>query len=150
MADYCSATDVQNRHTANGYKFVADRDGDGTVSAPEQASYVATAISWAGSTIDGMISGRYELATARASGNEWLNHRCVDLAAYRSATHGGRKAPKSYRDDYEAAMDMLKSVRDDGTPVPGLEVPVAPGSAGGSPAVPQFMNVNYGGRRWPY
>lgn len=143
MAEYCAETDVEYRHAANGYKFVADRDGNGTVSDTEKANYITTAIAWSGAIIDGMIGGRYDTGTARVSENQWLKDRCVDLAAYRSATHGGRKAPRSYREDYESAMEMLRAVRDDGQPVPNLTLPVAPNGPFSGSGLPRFCNIKY-------
>ncbi len=143
MDDYCSASDIESRHTANGYKFVADRDRSGSVSASEQSSYITTAIDWAGGVIDGMIGGRYETLAARSSANQWLKDRCVDLAAYRSATHGGRKCPQSYKDDYANAMDMLRAVRDDGQPVPGLTLPSSVNGPFSGVGIPRFVNVKY-------
>lgn len=139
MADYCSATDVQNRLTANGYKFAADRDGSGSVSASEQSSYIQTAIDYAGGIIDGMIVKFIEPSNARSQGVQWLKDRAVDIASYRAATHGGRKAPKTLRDDYDSAFDMLRSIRDDGQKIPGLTVPM-PANGGEWASIPVFIN----------
>lgn len=120
MAEYCTAADLQKRLTAAGYGNVADRDQDGDVSADEVSNSVTSSIVWAGSLIDAHISERYDVASARASGNPFLRDRCLDLAACRLATQGGRDAPSSFQHDQDLTLALLERIRDAGDAVPGL------------------------------
>lgn len=122
MAEYCSATDVQNRVTETGYGHIADEDSDGTVESPEIAANVTPAIRWAGGIIDSYIQGRVNLDSARASGNAWLCDRAIDLAAYRFVTTGGREGPESFTTDKDETLQLLERVRDDGDGIPGLTI----------------------------
>ncbi len=123
MPEYCTATDVQNRLTANGYLNLGDRDGDGVVNADEVTAYITSAIEWAGSEIDYALINHhppYELATARSSGNVFLRSRAVDFAAWQVATNGGRDVPDSFQAAYDRAVEMLDGIRERGEEVPGL------------------------------
>ena len=123
MPEYCSAADVQNRLTANGYLNLGDRDGDGGVAPDEVTAYVTSAIEWAGSVIDFALINHqppYSLAAARASGNVFLRARAVDCAAWQVATHGGRDVPDSFQSAYQQTLDMLDGIRERGDEVPGL------------------------------
>lgn len=123
MSEYCSATDIQNRLTANGYLNLGDRDDDGTVDASELAAYITSGIEWAGSEIDYALINHqppYDLAAARASGNVFLRSRAIDLAAWQVATNGGRDVPDSFQSAYDRAVAMLDKIREDGEEVPGL------------------------------
>lgn len=123
MAEYCSASDVQNRLTSAGYINVADRDNDGTVEADEIAAYVTSAIEWAGSEIDYALINHqpaYSLTVARASGNVFLRSRAIDLAAWQVCTNGGRDVPDSFQAAYDRAIEMLDGIRERGEEVPGL------------------------------
>lgn len=118
--EYCTASDVQNRLTAVGYKFVADRDRSGTVSSDELASYITTAIEWAGVQIDRYIMEFVQPDVARGSSNPYLKYLAVDLAAYRACGIGGRGIPDSITEAHDAAMDKLREIEDDNGKIPAF------------------------------
>lgn len=123
MAEYCSATDVQNRLTANGYLNLADRDDDGVVDPAELAANITAAIEWAGSEIDYALINHqppYNLDSARASGNLFLRSRAIDFAVWQIATNGGRDVPDAFQSAYDRAVEMLDGIREQGDEVPGL------------------------------
>ena len=120
MSEYCTPSDLQNRLTSVGYDNVVDRDQDGDITSEEVASSVTSSISWAGGLIDACLCERFNTASARTSGNSFLRDRCIDLAACRLATQGGRDAPAAFLQDQQRALAMLERIRDAGDPVPGL------------------------------
>lgn len=122
MAEYISETDVRNRLTQAGYEYVADRDNDDDVSAAEIASFITTAIQWAGQLIDGAIMGFVQPSYARGAGNQWLKDRCLDLAVCRSIENGGRAVPKAMRRASQLAMVLLYGgeVEDSGVQISGV------------------------------
>lgn len=137
MTEYCESTDVQNRLTAIGYKFVADRDQDGTVSSAELASYITSAIDWAGSVLDDALADQIEPADARSQGSTILKHLCVDLACYRATGHGGRKPPESIEDAYDDAMERVDRISE-GRKVADLTYPRTRG--GHESRMPRALN----------
>lgn len=120
MPEYCSPTDLQNRLTAEGYDNVVDRNQDGDISGAEVANSVTSSIAWAGGLIDAYLCDRFDIASARSSGNTFLRDRCIDLAACRLATQGGRDAPTAFLQDQQRTLEILRRIRDAGDPVPGL------------------------------
>lgn len=123
MPEYCTAEDVRNRLTANGYLNVGDLDGDGTVESDEIAASITSAIEWAGAEIDYALINHqppYSLAVARASNNIFLRSRAIDCAAWQVTTNGGRDVPNSFQSAYERAVEMLEGIRERGNEVPGL------------------------------
>lgn len=140
MSDYCTSTDVRDRLTAAGFRFSVDRDRDDEESASEVASYVTTAIVYAGNIIDAALTPTIPPADARAQSNAWLKDRAIDIAVYRVATHGGRKCPQHLRSDYERTIDWITKIEDGDLSVPGLTYPQA--INGDRPAVPGPRAVN--------
>lgn len=118
MTEYCSSGDVQKRLTTAGYKFCADGDYDGSVSTGETEDTIAPAIRYAGNLVDAcVLKAGCEIPEARGAANEWLRDRAIDIAAYRVSTTGGRGIIQILKDDYDAAIALLKST----TKIPGLE-----------------------------
>lgn len=113
MPEYCTISDVENRLTRAGYKFSADRDGDGAVGASEKEA-ITEAIEQAGTVIDEHITATRLITAdyARSQAYPVLKHLAVDLAAYRIAGNGGRKVPQSLQDAFEDAMERLGLYRD--------------------------------------
>lgn len=120
MAEYCADTDVQNRLTEVGYKFVADRDRNGSVSDAEKASYITTAIEWAGVQIDRYVMRFVHVDVARGSANPFLKYLAVDLAAFRACGHGGRAVPESLQNSHDEAMEKLREIQDDNGKIPSF------------------------------
>ena len=119
MPEYCTASDMQQRLTAAGYEFAADRDFDQQVTDQEVTDNVTPAIEHAGTLIDAALYGQTTTADARAAGNNWLKHRAVDIAVVRALENGGREVPPDLRTAHDAAIAMLDDVKD-GALVPGL------------------------------
>lgn len=123
MAEYITATDVQNRLTVHGYEYAADRDQSGSgVTADEVAAYITPAIQWAGQLVDGAIVAFTQASHARAAGNQWLKDRCLDLATCRALENGGRNVPKAMRRAAHLAMVLLYGgeVEDSGVQIAGV------------------------------
>lgn len=119
MAYYISsASNLRQWITTAGYTFVGDEDRDGTVESGEETLLIDTALSYASDLIDGYICSQINPTVARASGNSWLTHRCVDIAVWRMAGQGGRDIPVSIQLAYENTIKLLEGVRD-GNQIPG-------------------------------
>ncbi len=140
MAEYLNITDLTNRLTDAGIKFVADRDRNGTVSTEESAAYLTSAIQYAGNIVDGYLSDQLTPAMARGQGNAWLRDRAVDLAAWRAAGHGGRPVPKSLIEAKELALSELQGVKDGDGRIPGFDYP-APVNARWGSKTPKMANL---------
>lgn len=118
MAEYCETADVKKRATANGWRYIADRDHDGQISTLEQGE-IDAAIQWAGDDIDAALYPRIETDDARGQGVRYLKNIAVDLAVWRLFTNGGDDAPAAIETAYEDAKDKLKRIKG-GESVPGL------------------------------
>lgn len=140
MSEYITSTDVQNRLTVNGYRFAADRDEDGTVSAAEEAAYVTTAIQYAGELIDGALSKFMDPDVARAAGNRWLKDRCIDIAAVMALENGGREVPDVMQRRHDFSLEQLEQVRDGFIKVPRLTYSRPYDSEARTTAKPQVRN----------
>ena len=138
MPEYCTTAELSARLTAAGAEYVADRDHDGEVSDDETATSLAVPIAYAGQLIDAALVRFVELSTARNSGNEWLRDRCLDIAAARAVSAGGRDVPDQMEDDRQFALTELDAVTN-GKRVPGLIYP-EPGLDRRSTRVPRAAN----------
>jgi hypothetical protein len=141
MPEYLEPSDVINRLTEAGVQFVADRNHDGTVSADETASYITTAIVYAGNLIDGALTELLSPALARGAGNAWLKDRGIDIAAFRAAGQGGDGVPPRLVADFEFTMRELDRIRG-GDRIPGLVYPTPPQGHGLSTRVPRAVNLD--------
>ena len=141
MPEYLSTTDVQNRLTAAGVQFVADRDGDGVVSPAEVEAYLVSAIEYAGNLVDAALTQFVEPALARAAGNGWLRDRALDIAACRAAGQGGDSVPARMQADFDFALQELERIRN-GARVPGLVYPTPPRGNGRTTRVPRAINLD--------
>lgn len=139
MADYCSIQNIKDRLTEAGYKYVGARNGNGTVTTAEQLSYIQSGISYAGNLIDEAVHAFIIPASARGSGNQWLQDRAVDIAIWYATSIGGRKPPETFVDAYKDALERLEKVKG-GDRVPGLIYPPPPFSRGRSARFPRVVN----------
>lgn len=129
MAEYITATQVQNRLTPHGYTWVADRDRSGTgVTSDEEAAYVTPAIQYAGAIVDAHINGRVDTTEARAAANQWLMDRCLDLAIAYALEYGGREIPDSVIARQEQTLKWLREVQSGAMIIPGIEYSNTSGS----------------------
>lgn len=141
MPEYITASDVQNRLTPTGYEFVADRDLSGTgVTSDEVDKYVTPAIKYAGAIVDSAVTHFVDTSDARNAANQWLKDRCLDLAVYHAAQHGGGDVPQSIKDAREFSLDLLKKVGAGEMRVPDL-VYDEPPDTGKSVRGPRTHNV---------
>lgn len=146
MAEYITATDLQNRLTQVGYEFVADRDVSGTgVGVAEEAAYVDPAIQYAGALVDQFISGRTEPTRARAAGNQWLKDRCLDIAAKRVMETGGRNVPESVVEAAQFSLELLTQHQSGIVQIPNYQYEYPAEGPGLSPHGPRVFNPR--GRR---
>jgi hypothetical protein len=131
MAEYISASDLQSRLTPQGIVWVADRDGSGTgVSSEEETLYVLPAIQYAGAVVDQHIQSRTNIDTARASGNQWLQDRCLDLAEAVALQTGGREIPAATLRREEMSLDWLRQHAAGQIDIPGYTYDTPAGSGG--------------------
>lgn len=119
MTEYVSSNDVKKRATRNGWRHIADRDRDGTLSTTE-TDEVSAAIAWAGRLIDELLPQSVEPSVARASSNGWLMDRAIDLSVYRLFSNGGDDVPASILRAYEDALEAMDRVRGGQSSIPGL------------------------------
>lgn len=143
MAEYLTATDLTNRLTDAGIKWVADRNRNGTVSSEETAAYVTTSIAYAGNVVDGYLVHQVDVSVARGQGNAWLRDRAVDIAAWRAAGHGGREVPESLVEAKDLALSELQRVKD-GDRIPGFDYPTP--ISGPQIRAPRVVNIMGGCR----
>lgn len=128
--EYISTTQMQSRLTPHGIVWVADHDASGTgVTPDEEEAYVVPAIQFAGAIVDSYIQGRVNPIEARASQNQWLMDRCLDLAVCRALEIGGRNAPESIVRREEQTLDWLKEVQNGSMTIPGYTYPAAVGGS---------------------
>ncbi|MEM7812567.1 MAG: phage protein Gp36 family protein [Planctomycetota bacterium] len=125
MTTYAARADIVERLTDRGIRWAADLDQGGSVSESENVATVDSQLAYASDLIDGYIAKLVDTAAIRAAGNDWLKGRCVDIAAWRVATTGGRTAPDVLRSDYDAAIALLEDVRDGQIVIPGYEPDIA-------------------------
>jgi hypothetical protein len=134
VTEYTTQAAVKKRATANGWRYLADRNRDGVVDATESAA-VDQAVEWAGRRIDYALTPNIEPSDARSQNNAHLNDIAVDLATHRLFTNGGDDAPQSIIDAFDAAEEQIRRIKG-GEAVPGLVI------------VPPY-NAPLGGRRVP-
>lgn len=137
--EYCMPVDVEHRLTANGYKFVADRNRDRQAGAGEVDAYILSGIQYAGQLIDEALHAFVAPASARASGNIWLRDRAVDITVWYATSHGGRKPPEPFVNACEDAKQRLAAVKA-GDRIPNLVYPPPPFSHGRSARFPRIVN----------
>jgi hypothetical protein len=124
MTEYCTATDVQNRCTANGYLNLVDRDYSGTSSDDEVTANVTSAIERAGGKIDFALANSawgYGTACVRNSGNTFTRDLAIAIASWILATNGGREPPEAFQIEYDEALGTLEQIKDNGLRVPGAD-----------------------------
>ena len=120
MTEYCTQAEVKKRATANGWRYMADRDHDGILNTSESGE-VDYAIQWAGDEIDVALAPQIETADARSQGNRYLKNIAIDLAVYRLFTNGGDDATASVQAAFDAASEKLSRIKG-GERVPSLSV----------------------------
>lgn len=119
MSEYCSSDDLKTAATANGWRYLVDRDHDGQLSTQETA-LVTRAIRWAGRRIDKYIQTKVQTADARSRSNETLSEICIDLAMKVLWRAGGDPVPESVLDAFSEAMEDLESFKLGKFEIPGL------------------------------
>ena len=134
VTEYTSQSAVKKRATANGWRYLADRDHDGVISTTESDA-VDQAISWAGLQIDMALAPGIEPADARGQQNAHLNAIAVDLSIYRLFTNGGDDVPESITRAFDDAQEQLRRIKA-GEGVPGLVI-VPPWNATETRKVPR-------------
>lgn len=134
---YCSLQDVIDRLSATGLIYVADDDGDGTVSGPETTAAIVASILAADAEIDAALVGRTTLPIS--SPGDWLRHRGIDLAAERLAERKGHGVPISLAEAARRSREWLEEVRTGKRLVPGVTFAVSRTADGTSP--PGFPRV---------
>lgn len=116
---YATVASVEKRLTTHGRLAAVDVDDhDGSEDAGE-TEYIEESVEYANQMIDESLLPHVGI-TPRPR-NRWLADRCVDLAAYRVQTLGGREADTSIADDYERALAKLEAVFRGDLKVPGLD-----------------------------
>lgn len=135
MTEYTSQAAVKKRATANGWRYLADRDHDGSLSTAESDA-VDQAIVWAGLQIDYALAPAIEPADARSQGNAHLDAIAIDLSIYRLFTNGGDDPPVSIKDAFLAAEEQLRRIKG-GEAIPGLTIVPPFNSSAGSRKVPR-------------
>lgn len=121
VADYCTRTDIENRLTANGILYVADRDGGGTASETELGKYIDPSLSYATNLIDGFLDGTYVFQAG--IGNGWLKDRAIDIAAAKCVEVGGQTLPDAMKEARDFSLSLLMKVMTGAMRVPGLSIP---------------------------
>lgn len=145
MAEYCTVTDLTNRLTDAGIKWVADRDRNGTVSDAETTAYLTSCIQRGGNMVDGYICRQVNPTSARGTSNTWLRDRCVDIATYYACGIGGRSVKDSIAKVKDEAIAELQRIEDGGK-IPNYPYP-APINAITTSYTPKLARIS--GRSQP-
>lgn len=119
---YCTADDVEDRLSAVGVSYLVDDNASESVDASEEG-FIQSAIDAVATEIDGALGQFFTSPRTSGSGNEWLLHRCVDLAAERLCGRKGHKVPQSITDAATRSRDWLEEVRKGDRRVPGMTYP---------------------------
>lgn len=147
MAEYCTFTDVENRLTAQGVLYVADRDNTGTASSEEQTKYITPSIQYAGNLIDGYLAKQFGNNLPRDGANQWLRDRAIDIASAKATEVGGGQMTPSLKESMQYSISLLVQVADGQLRVPGLAYPT-PSNAPWITRTPQVVNPTPRGTRW--
>jgi phage gp36-like protein len=115
---YCSVQDVIDRLSASGVIYLADDNGDGSISNAEMLVAVQSSIDAASSEIDAALIDRISLPIAEP--NEWFRHRGIDLAAERLAERKGQGVPTSLVEAARRSRDWLEEIRTGERAIPGV------------------------------
>lgn len=136
---YASVDDLKLRLSRRGYTWAGDvDDADGFIDASSaEATYAEEALDYANGLIDEALTPHADITPRPANG--WLKDRCVDIAAARYFSLGGRKVPKPLADDAQDARDRLVEVREGLVKVPGLISRLSLG--GGRPYPVRALNI---------
>lgn len=121
MSEYCERSDIENRLTATGLLYVADRDLSGTASETELSKHIDPSIVYAGNLIDGYLATNYDYRTG--IGNPWLKDRAIDLAAAKCVEVGGQNLPQAMKDARDYTISLLEKVQGGNMLVPNLAQP---------------------------
>ncbi len=124
MPEYCSQSDVINRLSEDGLRYLIDRDQDGLVSEDEKTRFLDVAIERAGLTIDTQIQHLMRPNFARAAANDYLKHICVDLAVGQIARLAGGEPAISVIVSENEAKKKLERIRYRTDVIPGLVYPL--------------------------
>lgn len=124
MPEYCSQSDVTDRLSDDGLKYLIDRDQDGSVSAAEKTQFLDVAIERAGLMIDTQIQHLMTTSFARSAGNDYLKHVCVDLAIGQLARLAGGEPAISVIVSENEAKKKLERIRYRQDVIPGLVYPL--------------------------
>lgn len=156
---FVSRAEIRDRLSAVGYRWAADRSGDGAVGEAEAAAVFDPAIAYANNLIASAIAGLVDDPTApEVAAVAWLRDRGLDIAAYRSTTQGGKKVPGVLKADFDRALEMLAEVRRGELAVPGIATTGPQASPSGVKAIQLHdgrpdrfdRHDRRRGRRWDY
>jgi phage gp36-like protein len=140
---YCSVQDVIDRLSETGVLYVADDDGNGSLSSDETQRAIRSSIDAADAEIDAALASRVTLPIG--GGNEWLRYRSVDLSAERLAERKGQSVPTSLKEAARRSRQWLEEVRQGTQLVPGLTLFANPTSSATSsaPGSPRVANPTW-------
>lgn len=142
---YATTEQLRKRLSTSGMTWAQDVDSPDAYADTAEATYGEEAVEYANALCDEALAPWVTISPRPA--NDWLKDRCVDIAAWRLVTLGGREPTPPIQLAYEAALEKLDMAREGTITVPGLNYNET--LVNGQPGVPpiQVANVQLS-RRW--
>jgi len=124
---YCGRSDIDDRLSVAGVRFVADDNQSDDVTEAQRVSAIDTAIKFAGAMIDSALWPWVEtvpITQDTTTRNQYLLDVCVDLACERAAQRSGGTVPQVLADAADDARERLDLIREGELRVPGVDYPL--------------------------
>lgn len=143
---YATTEQLRKRLSTYGMVWAQDVDSPDAFADSAETEYGEEAVEYGNVLCDEALAPHVNVVP-RPVPNDWLKDRCVDIAAWRLVTLGGREPTPPIQLAYESAIEKLDMVREGAITVPGLNYNET--LANGQPGVPpiQVANVQHS-RRW--
>ena len=115
---YATTEQLRKRLSTSGMTWAQDVDDADTFADSAETAYGEEAIEYANALCDEALVPWVTISPRPA--NDWLKDRCVDIAAWRLVTLGGREPTPPLQLAYEDAKDKLEQAREGSLTIPGL------------------------------
>jgi len=115
---YATVEQLRKRLSTDGMTWAQDVDAPDTYADTAESQYGEEAIEYANSLCDEALAPWVTVNPRPA--NDWVKDRCVDIAAWRLVTLGGREPTPPLQLAYDNAIDKLEQAREGTLTIPGL------------------------------
>lgn len=142
---YATTEQLRKRLSTSGMTWAQDVDAADAYADSGEAGYGEEAVEYANVLCDEALAPHVSVVPRPA--NDWVKDRCIDIAAWRLVTLGGREPTPPIQLAYDEAREKLDMVREGTITVPGLNYnqTLLNGQQGVPPI--QIANVQHS-RRW--